>query len=454
MRKVQRIFETSQEINFISPRKEFSLYWEQFHQTRLGKLSEVIPFQELAKNLKIKDNKKGPLAIFSPRGKLALMFLKAYTNLSDRKLIENLNGNIHFQMFCDIFLGLEPLKNVKIVSEIRCELSRNLDIRKVQKCLAESWKPYLEYTNIMLGDATCYETSMRYPTNVKLLWESVEWVHGQMKRTCKRLKIRTPRNKYLEQKDKYFQYSHKRQKQNKETIVRTRSLLYLLEKLLEQLNEVEEQYNEDLEYPQRYYRKKAIIKKILQQQKKMFETGKSIPDRVVSISKSYIRPIVRGKEVKKVEFGAKVNMIQIDGINFIEHLSYKPFNEGTRYVSSVRYGRELVGRITHTALDRIYATNKNRKYSSRQKITTNFIRKGRAGKYEEQRLILARELNRERSTRMEGSFGTEKEHYSLNKIRARIEATEILWIFFGVHTSNAVKIVEKIQKVHKKKQAA
>jgi len=34
--------------------------------------------------------------------------------------------------------------------------------------------------------------------------------------------------------------------------------------------------------------------------------------------------------VKKVEFGAKVNTIQIDGFNFIEHLSFNAFNEGTR----------------------------------------------------------------------------------------------------------------------------
>ena len=44
-------------------------------------------------------------------------------------------------------------------------------------------------------------------------------------------------------------------------------------------------------------------------------TGKeSIPDRIVSVSKPYVRPIVRGKEVKSVEFGAKCNNIQMDGI--------------------------------------------------------------------------------------------------------------------------------------------
>lgn len=34
-------------------------------------------------------------------------------------------------------------------------------------------------------------------------------------------------------------------------------------------------------------------------------------------------PIVRGKETKSVEFGAKAGNIQIDGISFIEHLSFR-----------------------------------------------------------------------------------------------------------------------------------
>ena len=165
---------------------------------------------------------------------------------------------------------------------------------------------------------------------------------------------------------------------------------------------------------------------------------------IVSISKSYIRPIVRGKEVKAVEFGAKVNMIQFDGINFIEHLSFNAFNEGTRLIQSIRYGRSLFGRITHISADDIYATNKNRKYSTNAKIVTNFKRKGRAGKHEDQRQIISRELRKERTIRMEGSFGTEKEHYGLQRIKAKTDKTEILWIFFGVHTANAVRIAKRL----------
>ena len=76
------------------------------------------------------------------------------------------------------------------------------------------------------------------------------------------------------------------------------------------------------------------------QQKNHFDSNdprESILDRIVSISKLYVRPIVRGKEVKNVEFGAKCNNIQVDGISFIEKLSFNAFNEDTtlecRYTS-------------------------------------------------------------------------------------------------------------------------
>ncbi len=44
---------------------------------------------------------------------------------------------------------------------------------------------------------------------------------------------------------------------------------------------------------------------------------------------------------------------------------------------------------------------------------------------------------------MEGAFGTHKNHYSLDKIKARTQKNEILWIFFGIHTANAVEIAKR-----------
>lgn len=444
MIKIRRIYESTPEFSFISPQKEFSYFWKGFLESELGKIYQAIPWNKLTKSLKLKENRKGRQAYFSPQGKMALMFLKAYTGLSDRKLIEYVNGSLHCQMFCDIYLGYDKLPDYKIVSKIRTELANKLNIPVNQEVLARSWKPYIEHPNVLFEDATCYESYIRYPTNVKLLWESIEWMYGQMKRTCKFLKIRTPRTKYLDQKNKYDTYMRKRKKPWNETRKRIRSLLYLLNKLIEEQDKIGDIYRYELNFPNKYYEQRDVIRKVLSQQKKMFETGKSVPNRIVSTAKSYVRPIVRGKEVKKVEFGAKVNMIQFDGINFIEHLSFNPFNECTRWISSIRYGRTLMGKITHASGDDIYASNTNRKYSTRQQITTNFKRKGRAGKYEDHRQIIAKELRKERASRMEGSFGTEKQHYSLDKIKARTKLNEILWIFFGVHTSNAVKIAKRM----------
>lgn len=147
-------------------------------------------------------------------------------------------------------------------------------------------------------------------------------------------------------------------------------------------------------------------------------------------------------------------MIQVDGINFIEHLSFEAFNKGTRLQDSIWCSWSLFGKITHISADNIYTTNANRKWCTERKIATNFKRQGRAGKYENQRQILAAELRKERTTRMEGSFGTEKRHYSLDRIKARTEKNEILWIFFGVHTANAVRIAKRLAQEKQSQSAA
>lgn len=450
MSKIQRISENSLEINFKTPQEHFSLYWESFLNSEIGKIHTAIPWQELIRHFKLKENKKGPTRIFSPKGMLALMFLKSYVDCSDRKLIEHLNGNINFQLFCDILLKGERISNYKIISDIRTYLGKRLNIKEAQKILAKNWKPFMEQSNIMLSDATCYETSMRYPTNQKLLWECIKWSYGQMKLMCKYQQIRTPRTKYLKQENNYNNYSRKRKRTNKEKRVLTRSLLHLLNKILGLLEGV----GQGCEMPDKYYKRLKTIHTILAQQQEIFETGTSVPNRIVSLSKDYIRPIVRGKEVKPVEFGAKVNMIQFDGINFIEHISFDAFHEGIRLPQSIRYGRDLVGKITHVSADDIYATNANRNYCRKENITHGFKRKGKAGKYEDQRVVLYKELRKERATRMEGSFGTEKEYYGLKRIKARTQKNEELFIFIGVHTANALKIAHRMAKRQEIKLAA
>lgn len=441
MCKIRKISQFQHKIQFKSSEENFNLIYQKFSESNLGKIYHAVPWLELVKVFNLnKSSKKGPDYIFSPQGKLGLMFLKHYTGCSDAKLIEQLNANVHYQIFCDILLSPEDsIKNFKIVSQIRCELAEKLDIDSVQKVLAYHWIPYMKELSNATTDATCYESEVRYPTNQKLLWECVDWSYNQMKIMCKHLKIKLPRTKYLKWKVKYFLYSRKRRKPAKDKRVLTRALLNLLSKLNGELDRIQQNYTFDIS--EKYLKRREVIYKVYHQQLQLFTTGEKPKDRIISIAKSYLRPIVRGKEIKLVEFGAKVNKIQIDGISFIEHLSFDAFNEGKRFQSSVMLSQEL----THTRLkimgaDAIYATNANRKFATARSIRTDFCRKGRAGKHEGQRLQLAKLITKERASRLEGSFGKEKEHYHLKKIKARTEKTEILWIFFGIHTANALEI--------------
>ena len=76
MSKLRRIFESTPEILFISPQKEFSLYWNSFLESELGKIYQAIPWEKLVKSLNLMENRKGRYSQFSPQGKLALMFIK------------------------------------------------------------------------------------------------------------------------------------------------------------------------------------------------------------------------------------------------------------------------------------------------------------------------------------------------------------------------------------------
>ena len=53
-------------------------------------------------------------------------------------------------------------------------------------------------------------------------------------------------------------------------------------------------------------------------------------------------------------------------------------------------------------------------------------------------------LARVRDTALEGSLGTQKEHYDLRRVKARTKLTEILYSFFGIHTANVVQLADRI----------
>ena len=188
-------------------------YRKSFHESELGRLHSVFPFERMAKAAGLSRQHPGRRNIFSPSAKIALMVVKAYTGFSDRQLVEHLNGNIHYQMFCGIMIDpSSPITNFKIVSAIRNEIASRLDIDTLQDVLASHWKPYLDNLHVCMTDATCYESHLRFPTDMKLLWESIEWLYRHICGHCRELGIRRPRNKYADVSESYLSYCKKRKR--------------------------------------------------------------------------------------------------------------------------------------------------------------------------------------------------------------------------------------------------
>lgn len=155
MAKIQKISEIHPTLGFT----EFDIlekYRKSFHESELGRLHSLFPFKCMAKAAGLSEQRLGRRNIFSPSAKIALMVLKAYTGFSDRQLVEHLNGNIHYQMFCGIMINPSfPITNFKIVSAIRNEIASRLDIDSFQEILASHWKPYLDNLHVCMTDATC-----------------------------------------------------------------------------------------------------------------------------------------------------------------------------------------------------------------------------------------------------------------------------------------------------------
>ena len=419
-----------------------------FYNTSLGQLFQAIPFNNLCKHIpkpKRAISGKGCTPWFDVKGGIALQILKSYLRCSDALLVEQLNGNWQMQMFCGIqLLPNEQIKDRDIVGRWRTYLGGHLDIDKMQISCVRHWKPFMEHTHTGFSDATVYESYIQYPTDANLLWQSCCDVYQMIRLSRKKGKLRATRINHQKRKTQYLSYAKRRKKSKRQNKKICKSLLKYLQRLIELLGQLLQKHTIGLSARQAG-RLRTINKLKEQQWQLYFGNQAKVPERIVSLHKPYVRPIIRGKEVKPVEFGAKVNMLQVDGISFIEHLSYDNFNEGTRLKSTIHLQQRYFGACYQIGADAIYATNANRRYCTEIKIATSFVAKGTQGKLKEQKSQMRSIPGKVRSTVMEGSFGNEKNHYQMNKIKARTKNNEEAWIFFSLLTCNAMQIAKRMQ---------
>ncbi len=159
-------------------------------------------------------------------------------------------------------------------------------------------------------------------------------------------------------------------------------------------------------------------------------------DRMVSISQPYVRPIVRGKLDKPVEFGAKLSVsLNGDGVACVDHLRWEAFHEGGDLKSQVEAYRERHGYYPEAVLcDPVYGTQENRRYLKKHGIRFAGKPLGRPKKVTEANREELKRLKAQRREEylqripIEGKFGQGNNGYNLNYIRAKRADTSFAWI--------------------------
>lgn len=180
---------------------------------------------------------------------------------------------------------------------------------------------------------------------------------------------------------------------------------------------------------------------IYEQQKYMYDhRTHSVPDRIVSVSQPFVRPIVRGKAGKPVEFGAKLDISVVDGWTRLEFCSFDAYNEAGNLRAMVERFREREGYYPSRILaDKIYRNRENLSYCRENGIRLSGPALGRPKKGETR--DKAQDYRDEcQRVEVERRFSLAKRKCGMGLVMARLRETAAHVIAMSVLVLNLRKI--------------
>ena len=463
-------------LKYISPNQlTFDGFETPFEQkltkdNRWVKLSYLIPWDQIVGLYDKQFTSKEGRPPICGRFVIGAVIIKHMLNLSDRETISQIREN----MFMQYFLGYssftnEPPFDASLFVDIRERLSLavlnsiselviahhidkvqpNQDIKDKDDSNLNSKiqsDEVITHQGSLLMDATVAPQNITFPTDLKVLNATrekseeiidklyVKSLHGEVK-------PRTYRK--LARKD-FLNTNKKKRKTYKEIRQANSKQLQYLNRNIKHIDKLLEVYYNDIEQTKlskklkEYYH---VIKMVYEQQNYMYQNNvNTIENRIVNIHQPHVRPIVRGKEGVKVEFGSKIHISMINGFASIDKLNWNAFNESTCLKDSVEsYFKKYNFYPKNVLVDTIYCTRENRNYLKALGIGISGKNLGRPKKEAVQIHISPGERNP-----VEGKFGQAKVGYGMDNIYAKLKTTSESWVGSIMLVLNLVKLTRLI----------
>ena len=173
----------------------------------------------------------------------------------------------------------------------------------------------------------------------------------------------------------------------------------------------------------------------------MYKTNtRRCDDRIVSISQPYLRPIIRGKLGKAVEFGAKISVsLTGTGLAHIDKLHWDAHHEGHDLQAQVEAYKKRYGYYPEVVIaDTLYGSRDNRSYLERNHIRFSGKPLGRLPKITPEnkdglmRLKAQRRQEYRERIPIEGKFGQGK--YGIDS--TIFEPSELIQLLHGLTASS------------------
>jgi hypothetical protein len=451
---------------------------------RWVKLAKQIPWDKIANiyQRQLNNSITGAGGI-NPRVAIGAIFIKHMCDLSDREAVQQIQENVYMQYFIGFSsFSYEPVFDASLFVDLRKRFGAdqinainetimglvtrdskdnkedtpqnnapvNDDSEKLNKedeptqpvaASEEAVNPPPENKGDLIVDATACPQDISYPTDLNLLNDAreqseklIDILYGKIKLADEQ-KIKPRTYRQIARKE-YLQVAQKKHKTKKEIRHALRKQLSYLHRNIHYIDQLLKHFD-NIPLKKKQYKYLLVIQTLYEQQKWMYDNNThSIEHRIVSIHQPHVRPIVRGKTNAYVEFGSKIQVSIMNGITFLEDLSWDAFNEGTRLISTVENYKRRFGYYPKKVFaDKIYCNRDNR---AKLKILHIILVAKPLGRPS---LAVDNHIRPGERNPIEGKFGQAKTAYGMNRIKARLQDTSESWIASIVLVLNLIKLI-------------
>lgn len=367
---------------------------------------------------------------------------------SDEEIVLQIQENPYLQYFCG-YAGYDDSKppfdpssmvhfRKRLTPEILVEINEMVIHVAEQKDDQNNNSGGGGNSGTMIVDATCAPSNIRYPQDVSLLNEARENAEKLLDILHSPTDGKKPRTYRKRARKDYLKYVRCR----KHTAKMTRKAIgKQLNYLKRDLAAINGKLNQEKALNVHQTERLETIRKIYEQQKYMYDNHThSVENRIVSVSQPFVRPIVRGKAGKPVEFGMKLDISVTDGWTRLEHRSFDAYNEATKLQEMIENFHKREGHYPSRVLaDKIYRNRENLSYCKERGIRLSGPALGRPKKGEDRNKVQDYWDECER-VEVERKFSLGKRKCGMGLVTAKLEETAAHVVALSILLLNLRKI--------------